>query len=289
MHCFVLCSPGGRQGWDIHRSVEVLAYHPEDEQHVDILLLLLARSTVRGNSLRLLHRGTVECRPVPAWPLPRHESESEDSHILQELYGSLFDGEADPSLSRDLTPWDSWMDVVAEPVQTSGFKFSPDCVRSREVEPAPFTSWTVRGLDVGWHLFAFQLRFAGATYDELLQGGAFSVDGPERILSRIEYGTFAAMTEADRQPWRESLAEFLDPNHRLDCTSYDIVLLTEPPAVPVLQAPELCANGIYLAPMQPTGAQRYLTTDPNFTLPLRFDRFESTGRDRLSAPLAAAL
>jgi hypothetical protein len=292
MHCFVLSGPNGKDSLSIRRSVEVLAYHP-GEHRVSILLLLLAHSETDDNAIRLLHRGAVECSVVPSWPLPIHPSEPKASTgILNELYKGLF--AKDPASGqllrvKDLTPWDTEVELPEpEPLWPTTENRQLESDTAGLDGPAPFTTWTVTGLKQGWNLLAFKLTIGQAAYDRrLTEGSSFTVDGPDRILARIEYGELASFTDSVRDQWRSAMSGFVDPETRLQCDSHDIVLLEAPPAAPVARVPELCASGVYIAATRADGSVRYLTTDASFTLPLGFATAVPVGSAEPLVSLAA--
>jgi hypothetical protein len=260
----------------------MLAYHPDLKQ-VKILLLLLAYSDRDDNAIRLLHRGQVDCSVIRSWPLPLHPSEpaaqpegSGEKAILEQFYGRMFsyDPKTD-ALSRvgALTRWDATERIQpAEPVFVTSARLplAPDPCGPEE-GPVPFTAWTLSGRPAGWNLLAFEVSIVRDTYDRFLApSSAFTIDGPECIARRIRYGDLAAKTERTRGAWEGALWQFTDPCNRLDCSSHDIVLIQTAPAARVVRVPELSAGGVYSSRKHVSGTDRYLTSDPSFTLPLAF-------------------
>jgi len=276
MHCMVLSAPGGSGMWTVKRSVEVLAYHLK-ERRVSILFLLLAESFEEKNALSILHRGNVTCKVLPSWPLPLHPDEHghPSKGVLQSIYGSFF-REYNGRLSRsaELCPSDEEVGASAgEAVCTQPPSLqTPILAQAEGTGWIPFTKWTLAIENKGWHLLAFHFSFNGETYDRLLpRHEVFTVDGPERLLSRIEHDDMSRLTQAERKPWIAELREFAALERRLSCASYDLVILGRPFADDVAVAATHCATGVYPAPRQPQGyqnVQRFLTTNPFFTLPL---------------------
>jgi hypothetical protein len=290
MHCVVLSSPT-TSSWHIKRSVEVLAYHL-DEKRVSILLLLLAQNHKEGEPLTLLHRGNISCVAVPAWPLPLHENEEADSRagVLAAIYADFF-RETPEGLykEKDLSAWDSeirlrpgtresvWASDQSGPLPSVFGDTSP-------CEWVPFTTWSVKPGRSGWNLFAFRLSFEGETFSRLLpRERVFTVDGPDRLLERIEYEDFARLSENERALWCKRLHSTVGDSKqkRLHCESYDLVLLGQPFADDVQVNSYHCSTGVYPAPIQPRGfpgTRRFLTNDPLFTLPLSRARVNNDRR-----------
>jgi hypothetical protein len=274
MHCMVLSAPEGGDGWRIKRSVEVLAYHFE-ERRVSILFLLVGQSRKDENTLHLLHRGSVSCRLVPAWPLPYHKAETGSNlpSLLRAFYGPFFQGEVDNlSLCKELTCWDEALRLEKpEPIRASRGNEELGVSPPVQDHYVPFTVATVKVPHAGWHLLALEFSFQGRTFDRLLSRNVFTVDGPRRLLRRIQRDDMAALTPGERETWLAKLGDFTDPKRMLHCESYDVIVLTRPPADNVVSPADHCMTGISVAPSQPAaryGAVRYLTDDSLFTLPL---------------------
>jgi hypothetical protein len=63
MHCVVIRD----NAFDFHRSVEILAYHQERrEVRIHLVLIVQPRCPGPDAFLKMLHRGNLSCRVVPA-------------------------------------------------------------------------------------------------------------------------------------------------------------------------------------------------------------------------------
>lgn len=236
MHCIVLSSPNGSDKWRIHRSVEVLGYHHSGHR-VSILFALLAENLLAGspNSLRFLHRGKVDCHVVSAWPLPKHPDEKEHGGkgVLSNVYEHLFDMTDRRRILRakKLTAWDSEEPLTSEeqvPIlnwaEISGVLRAGEQRHELSADPlppnasgyVPFTTWTLSPFnEKGFYLVSFELRFEGETYARLLHADpvVFTVDGPERLLGRIEYEDMVEVGRTEVGPWLKELDDFKDPSN----------------------------------------------------------------------------
>lgn len=290
MHCIVMSSPRGRRAWNIHRSIELLAYH-RGERIVRILFVLLAENKLAdgANILRIMHRGSVRCTLAEPWPLPCHPDEetSRSIGILEQLYGKAFEESGGHILYKNaLSPCDTWHQD-SEPREVLLW---PRCEHSAtdgdgsghiEVERpqtdfaryVPFTTWSCGPFsEEKLYLISFHLEFAGETYDTLVEREpTFSVDGPERLLSRIRYDDLANVPAKHREGWVSRWADFDAPATRVPSDSYDVLIMEPPLADQVTINDECCTTGIYQAPMQPgDSAVRFVTTDDFFTLPMSY-------------------
>lgn len=291
MHCIVMSSPKGKEAWKIYRSVEILGYHQTDRR-VKILFTILAENMLASepNVLRFLHRGNVRCQVVQSWPLASHPDERDHNvkGILETLYGKAFEESEGHVLRRNvLSCCDVWekietQNIVDWPaVSLSSLNTEKGGYLPQEDPPdnaddyVPFCTWTLPPFpEKGLYLIAFSLQFSGETYRRLVEREpTFSVDGPERVLSVIEYDDFVNYGENKLAQWQARLAEFQDDSKRLAGESYDVIILGDPLADDVEVQQEMCIRGIHVAPMQPiTRAKRFVTTDQSFTLPLKYAR-----------------
>jgi hypothetical protein len=286
MHCIVISSPSGTDSWRIHRSIEILAYRRR-EQRVTILFTLLAENRLpdRPNALRLLHRGKVTCRLIPPWPLPRHPFESKSAKgILEKVYGQAFQrSENGLSRVRALTSRDSWNDISPTPVFL-GPEDKNNALTSQNVVPPEvevldssgyiaFTTWQLEPFtQQGLYLLSFTLEFSGETYRKLVESEpTFTIDGPMRLLARIEYSDLDRSDKNTYEISRKHLADFKNPRRIINCESYDVIILG-PPLGDQVEIDEIaCPVGICSAPLQPNGnAQRFLTDNQFFTLGLAY-------------------
>lgn len=296
MHCIVLSSPSGDESWKIHRSVEVLSYH-QREKCVRILIWLIAENLLEhDNSFKMLHRGNVVCKSVNAWPLPLHKDEKvceTGQGVLQKLYGKGFEESSGGVLwTKELTPFDSWCDQVTPlrvniPADLSvevESMWTDSSIASHECEYRPFTVWNVGSLAARTiNLVSFHLEFAGTTYEKLLgQDSSFTIDGPNRLLSRIMKYDLLSLNSKDRQAYAEHASDFLNTETRLKADSYDVVILGTPISDGVKVQDDESRNGIYSAPHQVSdNALRFLTTNQSFTVSLRYvcNNILTHGRD----------
>jgi hypothetical protein len=293
MHCISVSSPSGQATWRIRQSVEVLGYHRK-ERRVSILFLLLALNTLRDapNDLRVLHRGRVRCTQVPAWPVPSHADESDAVNALSSVYGSLFTVQnGDVVCSNSLTTENSGehaQRVIPVHRQAVRTPLAPDFEPPAGDGYVPFTTWTVHVEHEGLYLAAFELEFSGETYDHLLASDQpFTIDGPDRLLARIEYIDLASLIPDERGLWTERLAPFTDLAQRVPCEKYDIIVLSPPYADQTRKVTGYSANGIYEV-FTPAlcGGTLYSTLDSTFTLPLQF---KGIAPSTTCAPLRAVM
>lgn len=109
----------------------------------------------------------------------------------------------------------------------------------------------------------------GDSYRELvLQSRTFAIDGPGRLLSRIDYSYIPRMDRDTQLLWRNELRAFR--NYISAGQSYDIVILGDSFAdeVELLER-----SGVIKATLQPESEHigvRYITDDPNFTMSLKY-------------------
>ena len=259
----------------IRRSVEVVSY-TERTRHMAALLLLLVESGKPGNSLRMLWRGEAVCRRLPAYPLPRASTEAAGAGVLQSVYGPMFrkNGKG-VSMVSDLRPWDERVALAPGVPVCAAEGRGPerdvvvDPAIAWEFKSAPFSAWTARIPAAGLNLLAFEVRLDRTGHAMPPGEVSLSIDGPERALARIEYGDCSGLTAAARahlMPWVE---EFSDRARQVPHASRDIVVLGPPNADAVVRSGHGGA-GFYIAPAQPAGgrAERYITTDASFTIPL---------------------
>jgi len=282
MHCVLLNSPCGDAYWRIHRSVEVLGYH---EQEVRILLALYLENlapTGTENYLGMMHRGHVECKIVPAWPLPQHPDEvkaelrAKDS-ILRQLYEPAFT-QIDGRLVqlKGLTTWDTWHSVKERRVipEKDGWKLT----RSSEIPYmdsggwVPFTTWRIGPFtESAFYLITCVLGFTGETYRELVDRESdFTVDGPMRLLARVR-DDLLRLPQQDRARWVGELARF-ECSHLLPGDGYDVIILAPPLAEEVRTSGQI---GIASAPLQPDRgsrhlADRFIASDQRFSMVVEY-------------------
>ena len=295
MHCIVLSSSTGEANWRIHRSVEVLAYHRQQELVRALVWLVAENLSNHDEYLRMLHRGNVVCKPDKAWPPPRHSDEPVEQSspgALQALYGEGFDSSSagDIQWIKELTPWDSWLEFATPPAicapanldatVESALADLPDSKPSVNGEYRPFTVWNVGPFPARQtSLVAFHLEFGGATYSKLVgTNSLFTIDGPRRLLSRImNYDLLSVQDRTRRQAYQNQIGKFLDPATRLSADGYDVVILRPAVSDGVEVLENECRNGIYAAPRQaPAIAHRFLTTNQSFTITLRYS-FDNKG------------
>lgn len=291
MHCILMSSPTGNgligsADWHIHRSVEVLAYH-KNEECVRILVMVLAENLADApNYLRFLHRGNVDCSLVtPSYPLPRHpdENRGSDVGILESVYGKAFKDCKGCVQEEALTPWDAWENVARRSITLYGgsepktAKFAPEHNVPSGGSYVPFCVWKLGPFDgQGFYLIAFSLEFHSQTYKYLVNGndGIFSVDGPRRLLAAIKYRDLMNCRE-EAPFWKGLLNDFENHETAVKSDNYDVILLDEPLADKVNVRSDRCTtNGIHKAAQnqlhESYPAVRYVTTDPYFTLPLSY-------------------
>lgn len=290
MHCVLLSSPQGKQAWSVQRSVEILAYH-RSEQRVSIQLMLLARCRMAGEPLRLLHRGKVQAFWQTRWPLPPHPDEDDrrNGGTLHTLYGRAFkEHGVSFCWTKKLTAWDSWFDVPYDEQEeilvwkpASPTDSTVQCELETEAKESgsvgdswmPFTTWLLESpCRVGLCLIVLHLQFSGETYERLLPAGSyFSVDGPRRLVPRIESQDLTDMKPDDRNYWLDRLTAFSRPSCVVPTEAYDVVVMGPPYADRVELEPSFSTSSVIDAPLQPkSSGRRFLTTDDLFTITFRY-------------------
>jgi len=135
---------------------------------------------------------------------------------------------------------------------------------------APFTSWRIGPFrKKGPVLMSLEIKLVGESYRELVaQGRTFSIDGPERLLSRIKYSYIPCLAKEQQCLWKKECNKFR--NYFNTGQSYDIVLLGKNFAdeVKILEK-----SGVTEAPLQLSSkdiGMRYITDDSNFTMTLKY-------------------
>lgn len=269
MHCIVLSAPRGRDTWKLRRSVEIIGYH-RDREEVEILFLLYAENKLPveegENCLCMMHRGNVECRWKPSWPLPYHRDEEtagrrDGVSIAASLYEPAFELQyGELSRVRTLRPWDSWETITPHVVHrwhaaSDKRKLDPQGPRRPLDEYIPFTSWEIGNFtEPGLYLMSFALRFKGETYKRLVgRQPQFTIDGPERLLTRAKY---EILNREDREVWSEKLALF-ERGTVFSEKGYDVIILNPPLADKI---DTFTPSGMAQAPLQPKSGGRLLGT-----------------------------
>jgi hypothetical protein len=282
------------------RSVEVLGFH-HAEREVRILLGFYVEKKMEAgaeNYLRLMHRGNVECFVQPAWPLPLHPDEVKyGSSVLRDIYAENFqEQEHDNHLLhvKTLTAWDARIPVAqphpvvpwspkieGDPVKDWGWKLMPETPALPLEQYVPFTTWLLGPFDEpAPYLITCAIRIAHKTYDELVESKPqFTVDGPERLLSRIKYDDVFRLADQERAEWEGRLAPF-EQSHLLLGDGYDVIILNPPLADSVERLNG--SIGIVPAPRQPgrERGERFMTADQAFNMTLRYARSEVEKADQ---------
>jgi hypothetical protein len=291
MLCILLNSPQGAGTWRMRRSVEVLAFH-EAKEEVEILFGLYVENRLASgtpNFLGIMHRGNVECFLQPAWPLPLHPAEARNrlsKGVFQEIYGDLFrDIGGRPRQVSTLTAWDGELFLDAEK-QVEPIVWPPEELRRGEKTEfgwpfpsegcskplgryIPFTTWKLGPfIEATSYLITFVLRITGETYRKLVdRDNEFTVDGPERLLSRITYDDLYRLPQEERALWHERLERFRS-SLLLMGEGYDVIILHAPYSDAV--EPLNGSLAIGQAPKQPPHADRFVTANQGFSMALRY-------------------
>ena len=278
----------------MRRSVEVLGFHKE-QREVRILLGLYVENRFQSgheNFLGMMHRGNVECFVRPAWPFPEHPDEhaaKSDGRlggnvdgVLAQVYGQNFQ-ERDGKIYQvnTMTAWDNYVPILnaEQPIRWSpfsdygpgewGLPWSPDVEAPPLDQWVPFTTWTLGPFtEAASYLITVMLRISGQTYSTLVaREPEFTVDGPERLLSRINYEDLICLRDHERSPWKKRLAPF-ENSHLLLGEGYDVIVLHSPLADKVQSLGG--GIGITPAPRQPSTGDRYVTANQAFCMTLRY-------------------
>lgn len=288
MICIVLREVHGANSWRGRRSVEIIGHH-DTEEEVHILLALYMENLLDSgidNYLEVLHPGNVKGELVQQpWPFPPHPDEvhERESSIFSSIYEKAFkfykkNGEL--YQTNGLSAWDSWCKTEKErvtiwPMEEKSLKEKYKGFRrlypaGDEESFAPFTSWELGPFTKkGPVLIAFNIFLSGETYRELVtRERVFTVDGPERLLSRIAYGYIPRLDMGEQGKWGNRLKPFR--NYIRSFESYDVVLLGRNVAdeVKVVQSSWVSEAPLQLA-SRDVGV-RYLTANSSFTLTLEY-------------------
>jgi len=288
MMCITLREACGPKSWWGRRSIEIIGFHNEKEEVHILFILYLENLLDNGdrNYLELLHPGNVKYKLVrQPWPLPPHPDELNDPEtgFFSSVYERAFkfdNGKGRLYQTNGLSAWDSWhktkeervtiwpkeerllkgthkgFDRLYPPADTEGF--------------APFTGWRLGPFTrKGPVLIAFEVRFHGDTYRELITSErVFTVDGPERLLSRITYSYIPRLERSEQSEWLCRLKSFR--NFIRSWESHDVILLGQSFASPVKV---IQSSWVSAAPLQLESKEvgaRYITANASFTLSLEY-------------------
>ncbi len=286
----------GNDFWQGLRSVEILGYHHKEKRCNILLVLYLQNKLSDGeeNFLYMLHPGNVTATLGNPWPAPHHPDVEKQNGteflngtklILESVYGKAFredDETGQVYQTSGLSTWDSWYPQDDEPVEifwpkekntlgkdkltaeiprvfpkTNTQSFSPFNV----FELGPFTKR-------GAVLIAVNSVVQGESYDKLLgDRRAFTIDGPETLLSRIKHEYIPLVqNEEEKNKWNDVLRKFR--RYVGFGESYDVITI-QPPYADKLEY--IDGSGIIKAPEQPPQelAERYISGCHGFTLCLK--------------------
>ena len=289
MHCVLIS--GDPTSITIRRSVEVLGYQSKRKEVV-ILFAVPGRS-VRSLNRSVLHRGNVDLwfallAAASTSLRGRGDRDARDREcVLNRVYGSFFQEAEDRALNlhAGLGFGDREYSVdTSTPVERFTPPFiDPPALTSMELEDRirplgdfvpsdkyiPFTVWNIgpfRGS--GSRILSFLMRISGSNYDALVgREDYFTIDGPERLLSRIIHGDLT--TQAFRLD--RSLPDRILPfkASMLFSAAYDVIVLGRPLAS---QTTVHMLNGAENGQIQPDQHhRRFITQTPHFSITLRFE------------------
>jgi hypothetical protein len=295
MMCIALRGEQGNEYWQGYRSVEILSYHPDDNNpskgRINILFSVFLQNLLECNYLRILHPGNVSHKLIEAPDyFPRHQDEPIDkpeiSGILESVYNKAFSPKGDKLLhSNCLSAWDSWYpngEVEEVTIWPSG---DTGHCKMKEVHAVddknkfvPFTEFRLGPFTKeGPVLLSFQMWFEGETYEKLVgNADVFTVDGPESLILRIKRDYISSMPAEDREKWENRIQKF---DQVLSFgESYDVILMNPPYSSGITC---VWKSGIVEGPYQPSDnvAKRYITAYPRFVLALKYAKAPVTSNN----------
>ncbi len=292
--CIIAREVCGKDTWKGRRSGETIGYHQGDEE-VHILTTLYLENQLNDdekNYVELLHPGNVTAELIKDEILPCHRDETArgvQESILYSLYSPAFDIKRDGksiklvSQIKALSAWDTWCQMK-EPtkVNWAGDKRTlndPPRLETVKMDPlevevhdgfTPFTAWKIGPFTKnGPVLMSVEIKLTGESYRELVtRYRTFSIDGPEHLLSRIEYTYIPRLDKEKRCVWEKKLNDFR--TYISAGQSYDIVLLGRDFADEVEVLDKSSATEASLQLGSKDKGVRYITDDPNFSLTLKY-------------------
>jgi len=276
--------------WIGRRMGEVIGCHfkPEEAKILGVLFLNNGGKDGEENYLELMHPGNVEAKLTTSSPLPNHPDEPvDDSHqnILNTIYGDAFDIKrakdsqkiCEIQQVKALSQWEIWYELDDNPYSQINW---PEDPRTQDKPPkikkifpqegksgfVPFTIWRVGPfVKKGPVLFSFEMILKGESFYEFVsRERVFTIDGPERILFRIEFGYIPLLPEKERGAWLNKLKTF--ENYIKAKSGYDIILLGSKLADALTVGQQSCASKAGLQLESEDIGVRYLTDDANYRM-----------------------
>jgi hypothetical protein len=298
MLCIIAREVGEKDSWKGRRAGETVGFH-RDIEEAHVLATLYLENKLEDdlpNYIELLHPGNVEGKLAKDVLLSDHPDEKEkglENNVLRSLYGEAFDieqnGESIEKVSqiKALSGWDTWYELEKpQLVNWAGDKRTadnPPCLERKSIGFSetydgftPFTVWKIGPFTKkGPVLISLEIKLGGESYRELVtRDRTFSIDGPEHLLSRIEYSYIPRLDKEEQCLWKKELNKFR--KYIGVGQSYDIVLLGKTFADEV---ETLEKSGITEATLQLDSKDigtRYVTDDPNFAMSLRYALSKAT-------------
>jgi len=277
------------KSWRGRRSGETIGYHRQLQEAHILATYYLENMLGDGmeNYIDFLHPGNVEVGLMVDSFLSAHPDERDkdvEHNILQSLYGNAFgatniNGVEAISQTKALSKWDMWYELQeSQLVNWAGDPRTLDnpprleriCPSEDSVDFAPFTVWRMGPFrKQGPVLMSLSITLKGKSYREFVDRDRnFWIDGPERLLSRLEYTYVPRVHKKERPFWEKQLCKF--KKYMSTGQSYDVVLLGAKFADEVRVTQK---SGVTKAMLQLESKDigvRYITDDPDFTMTLEY-------------------
>ncbi len=279
VYCICLASPQGAEGWRIHASCEILAFHQYNGAPQILAFIVVER--LKGNAfLQLLHPGNSTCKNLKPIPLPNHSDELnvKSGNALTGIYPEIerwesVDGMKNLCRRFGIDYYDYAHVALTQWKGKTGFGKTMRPMYEMPAEKyVPFTNWDLGEFPgPGIFVMAFHLTVSRSTFSRYSRTDGFTVDGPERLLHRIASSIETEFPLIKKNEWFERLGIFKNTDCLLLPESYDIGILEQPYAENVRVINQFGQNGIYTAPEQTLQyGKRYIATKHSFSLPLQF-------------------
>jgi hypothetical protein len=286
MLCIIVRSALQKTDWRGRKMGETLGFHFK-KKTVNVQTTFYLSNNLpdsEENYLYILHPGNVDFELITDTPFPPHRDEK-DYNLLESLYSQSC--KYDPVTKkliqvRALSSWDDWQDYSKEEferVNWPGDLENKPPIVARKSFPdenlisinkfSPFSICKVGPFTKnGAVLFSLNIRLNMESFIELVDRGAtFTIDGPQRMLSRIKHCYIPKIDDSDfRNVCINELSKFED--FLKAAAGYDIVVLGEKFAdLPVEIDKSYIEEALIQLPRRDYGV-RYITNNCNFTMEL---------------------
>ena len=290
MFCILARAAFDKDDWIGRKMGETLGFHFRD-RIVRIQTTLYLTNTLPDNEpnyVYVLHPGNVGFELCYDTPFPAHQDEK-DYCILHAIYSNAFTYD---SVGRELTqikalsPWDYWYEFGKDDFECVTWPGSPrqrKTIKAVKVFPTPdscrkgqFCPFSVCKIGPflrnGATMFTLQMTLKGESFDELVGNeNTFTVDGPRRLLSRIEHCYIPRIEDdVSAKAYLRELGKF--EKFLKAGGGYDVVILNERFADAPIVIDKSCIEEAVIQLSTKLHGLRYNTTNCNFVMELSRDR-----------------